>query len=330
MTAKKTKQEYTYFIQQETGGNIKIGFTTQDPEARLKNLQTGSAYTLQIVGLLEGNREERLHKKFSDVRVKGEWFKNSEELVHYIKSNTLEGYNEPLVSSPKIDEQGYLKYEITKQVWGVSPSVADTQRVEFDWCFSKNQQGDDDGFFGLEEQMCDLGQEHNIINQMGFQDLTWSEDQCWDMSEDEFYDRDKLSEPLCEFDVFRNMCYTIEKYTDYRDDFGRKIDFFKDVYINSDEWVFMATCKPITSNTRAKYINDLANVAWDMDEFCAFHFFAYDDVNDRLYDLNRIAMNNFFNKVSGASGKSIYSDTIHMSDLYKFLKRRANAEGVDK
>lgn len=335
MTAKKTNREYTYFIQQETGGNIKIGFTTQDPKARLANLQTGSAYNLRIVGLLEGNREKELHKKFSHINTKGEWYKNSEELVDYIRSSTLDGYDEPLVSSPKIDEQGYLKYETTKQVWRISPNVKDIEMVEFDWRFSKDQQRfdidgnllDDGGFFGLEEKMCGLGEEYNILNKMGFRDLIWSEES--DIDEEEFDDRDTFNEPLCEFDVFRNICYIIYQYTDGWNNFGKKINFFKDVYINSDEWLFMVTCQPITSQTRVGYINHLADIVWGMDEFCAFHFFAYDDMYDRLYDLNEIARTNFFNQVLKKSRKSTLHDPIQISDLCKFLEYRRKKELIN-
>lgn len=320
---KKTNQEYTYFIQQENGGNIKIGFTTQEPEKRLANLQTGSAYQLRIVGLLQGNRENKLHKNFSDIKVKGEWYKNSKELVDYIKSNSLEGYDEPLVSSPKIGKQGYLKYQTVKQVWGVSPSRGSVSTVDFDWKFDKDTK---DGFFNLEEEMCNLIEENNIIDKMGFRDLTWK-DMCQDdeeywqfKTEEEFYDRDIYDEPLCEFDVFRNVCYTIEAFTDHKDNFGRQRDFFKSVYINSDEWIFMVTCEPVSSKTRMGYITNLAKVAWCMDEFCAFHFFAYDDMNDRLYDLNELAMNDFF---SSANHKGMTYQPIEMLDLHDFIERRS-------
>ena len=320
---KKTNQEYTYFIQQENGGNIKIGFTTQEPEKRLANLQTGSAYTLRIVGLLHGNKENKLHKKFSDIKVKGEWYKNNKELVDYISSNSLEGYDEPLVSSPKIGKQGYLKYETVKQVWGVSPSRGSVSTVDFDWKFDKDTK---DGFFDLEEEMCNLIEENNIIDKMGFRDVTYEDmlDGEYSPTKEDFYDRDIYNEPLCEFDVFRNVCYTIEECTDYKDSFGRQRDFFKSVYINSDEWMFMVTCEPVSSKTRMGYIRKLAEVAWSMDEFCAFHFFAYDDMNDRLYDLNELAMNDFF---SSANHKGMTYQPIEMLDLHNYIERRSKENG---
>ncbi len=324
---KKTNQEYTYFIQQENGGNIKIGFTTQKPEKRLANLQTGSAYPLRIVGLLKGNKESKLHQKFSDIRVKGEWYKNNEELVDYIKSNSLKGYDEPLVSSPEIDRQGYIRHETVQHVSVVSPSRGSVSTVDFDWKFDKDKK---DGFENLEWEMCNLIEENNIINKMGFRDLTY-EDMCQDdeeywqfKTEEEFYDRDIYDEPLCEFDVFRNVCYKIEECTDYKDSFGRQRDFFKSVYINSDEWMFMVTCEPVSSRTRMEYITSLAEVAWCMDEFCAFHFFAYDDMNDRLYDLNEISMNHFFSSVNH---ENMTYEPVEMLDLHNYIERRSKENG---
>ena len=55
---------------------VKIGFTSGDPEARLRALQTGSAHRLRLVNVIRGTaKEEReLHRLFADLRAGGEWF----------------------------------------------------------------------------------------------------------------------------------------------------------------------------------------------------------------------------------------------------------------
>jgi len=52
---------YTYFVQCPEGGAIKIGWTSNEPERRIKQLLTGSPVPLQLIGLLTGNRERELH-----------------------------------------------------------------------------------------------------------------------------------------------------------------------------------------------------------------------------------------------------------------------------
>lgn len=76
--------EWTYFIQADGGGPIKIGTTCQEPEKRLANLQTGSPVVLRIVGLIHGNVERQLHDAFAKFRIHGEWFEASDELIQYV------------------------------------------------------------------------------------------------------------------------------------------------------------------------------------------------------------------------------------------------------
>lgn len=75
-----------YFIQGATTQNIKIGFSA-NPLNRLKELATGSAERLLMLGAIPGTRsdERALHAQFSDINVKGEWFKNDRALIAYIE-----------------------------------------------------------------------------------------------------------------------------------------------------------------------------------------------------------------------------------------------------
>ena len=75
-----------YFIQAGRLGPIKIGHTNNGVEERLKELQTGSPDKLILIGIIEGDvkKEQELHKRFKNYRVRGEWFNNSPELDNYI------------------------------------------------------------------------------------------------------------------------------------------------------------------------------------------------------------------------------------------------------
>ena len=70
---------FVYAIMEEDTKNIKIGIS-KDPEARLKQLQTGNSSKLYLVGYRKAeNRfkeEKTLHQKNESLRIHGEWFYN--------------------------------------------------------------------------------------------------------------------------------------------------------------------------------------------------------------------------------------------------------------
>lgn len=78
------REAWTYFVQPELGGAIKIGFTSKPPQSRLSGLQVGSPVKLRLIGLLEGNREHELHSRFGKHRLHGEWFHEHHDLVQFI------------------------------------------------------------------------------------------------------------------------------------------------------------------------------------------------------------------------------------------------------
>lgn len=57
-------------------GLYKIGHTTQDPQSRIANLQTGNPFAVELVGSIPGSRalERHLHRTYKNRKVKGEWF----------------------------------------------------------------------------------------------------------------------------------------------------------------------------------------------------------------------------------------------------------------
>ena len=75
-----------YFIRHKTTTPIKIGMSSKDtPEDRVKAMETGSPYGIEILGFIITNTaedlESTLHKKYSKHRLHGEWFDIAEEEV---------------------------------------------------------------------------------------------------------------------------------------------------------------------------------------------------------------------------------------------------------
>ena len=83
---------WVYFIR-ETGedGHIKIGTTSSSPHVRLRALQTANPRTLELLGAIPGDAsaERSLHERFANLRLVGEWFKSSQDLVSFIEGATF-------------------------------------------------------------------------------------------------------------------------------------------------------------------------------------------------------------------------------------------------
>lgn len=75
-----------YFIR-SYNKHIKIGYS-KDPIDRIKALQTGSATKLHIQAIMNGDSktESGLHEMFNHLRVRGEWFRYTDELKWFIRS----------------------------------------------------------------------------------------------------------------------------------------------------------------------------------------------------------------------------------------------------
>jgi hypothetical protein len=75
--------ECVYFVQ--AGEHVKIGTSTRT-EARLSQAQTMNALPVKLIGTVRGDRrlEKVLHKRFDHLRVQGEWFAASLELLAFI------------------------------------------------------------------------------------------------------------------------------------------------------------------------------------------------------------------------------------------------------
>lgn len=75
-----------YFAQAGEHGPIKIGWTRGDPNDRIASLQTGNPYriTLLIAVPGSGDDERDIHIRFDRIRMVGEWFQPTAELVAFI------------------------------------------------------------------------------------------------------------------------------------------------------------------------------------------------------------------------------------------------------
>jgi hypothetical protein len=76
-----------YFIQAEQGGLIKIGYAA-DVCRRFRGVQAMSPVPLKILGVIPlGNTtyEKHLHRQLRPIRVHGEWFEPTPELLDFIE-----------------------------------------------------------------------------------------------------------------------------------------------------------------------------------------------------------------------------------------------------
>lgn len=87
----KSKQsnenDYVYIIGNKKEGICKIGYS-KNPFKRLKELQTGCPYKLEIFVVVRGNisTESLLQKKYKKYKSNGEWFFYKEDLKKSIES----------------------------------------------------------------------------------------------------------------------------------------------------------------------------------------------------------------------------------------------------
>lgn len=72
---------WVYFIRAIDGGPIKIG-TAQNVKGRLEDLQVAHWQNLVVLGVSpeHGDLEFQLHSAFRQDRIRGEWFRDTEEL----------------------------------------------------------------------------------------------------------------------------------------------------------------------------------------------------------------------------------------------------------
>lgn len=92
-----------YFVTTGEAERVKIGFTKNRPEYRLRELQTGSPFELCIIATVRGsqNDERDLHGRFQKHRLHGEWFVMSQEIMDYIGNANLNEFEHSGQRAPR-------------------------------------------------------------------------------------------------------------------------------------------------------------------------------------------------------------------------------------
>jgi hypothetical protein len=88
------KQYYIYFIVRADTREVKIGFS-HDVACRIKKLQHGNARPLTLLAMTRGDAEVEgaIHERFAHLRLTGEWFDMTDELVAFItKASSVSEY----------------------------------------------------------------------------------------------------------------------------------------------------------------------------------------------------------------------------------------------
>lgn len=80
-----------YFIAAPEVKRVKIGFSLGHPDERLAGLQTGSPVDLVPLGIVLGGLtvERKLHQRFAELRVRGEWFSHRGKLRTFLRNRVL-------------------------------------------------------------------------------------------------------------------------------------------------------------------------------------------------------------------------------------------------
>ena len=79
-----------YFIGNVDLGAVKIG-KRNNPEKRLSKLQTGNPYKLVLYSVVDNvtsDYEMRLHRFLDPLKMEGEWFKLTDDLIHFMINKT--------------------------------------------------------------------------------------------------------------------------------------------------------------------------------------------------------------------------------------------------
>lgn len=121
---------FVYFISDESGP-IKIG-KSKNPRARLASMQTSSHTPLSILGVIDDAddlKEKDLHRKFDAIRLKGEWFQRTPELLDFIAENSMS--SEGLYWEQKAQEAISKNKEEEKRLKQVRENLQRTAEIFF-------------------------------------------------------------------------------------------------------------------------------------------------------------------------------------------------------
>ncbi len=86
--AEIASRSVTYAIVTIGRPRVKIGKST-NVKARLRDLQTAAPDPLAILGTIPGDREEELHARFAKVRLRGEWFRLTRDILKVFQPEVI-------------------------------------------------------------------------------------------------------------------------------------------------------------------------------------------------------------------------------------------------
>jgi hypothetical protein len=81
-----------YILQVRGKGQLKIGFTENDPMRRVAAIQSASPYELELISSFAAIAQDELHlhKALEQHRIRGEWYRPSEEVMGYLEGHCPE------------------------------------------------------------------------------------------------------------------------------------------------------------------------------------------------------------------------------------------------
>jgi hypothetical protein len=80
---------YVYFIISPINGMVKVGFTDDHPDVRLRRIRATSPVPLEPMGVLPGGLdvERQIHHRFAYLHSHGEWFRLGAAMAAFIRAN---------------------------------------------------------------------------------------------------------------------------------------------------------------------------------------------------------------------------------------------------
>lgn len=94
---------YIYFVRCDATKRIKIGYARDIPK-RMRELQCGNSQPLTLLGAIEAHSkddERKIHQRFAEHRIFGEWFTENHELLAFIEKMRLPTMVEALRAIPR-------------------------------------------------------------------------------------------------------------------------------------------------------------------------------------------------------------------------------------
>lgn len=89
MTRPVKQSGFIYFLLAEGTDAVKIGYTHDfEMKSRMQQYHCHSPYNFDLLKILPGTmiEERNIHKRFVKLKIRGEWFKYTEELKEFIEN----------------------------------------------------------------------------------------------------------------------------------------------------------------------------------------------------------------------------------------------------